>query len=177
MSINYKTKSGEKLQEEIKLLGSNLVGLELGVWYGVNMGHLLEECPNISMLYGVDPYLEYTDWNRHIPNNEIKQAKNHARLVSFRFARRCVLLECTSKEAINKIDALDFIFIDADHSYESCYLDLNLWYDKIKPGGLFSGHDYSLPGVNKALKQFREERNIQEEIKLIPNDVWCWVKK
>ena len=38
--------------------------------------------------------------------------------------------------------SLDFVFIDADHSYEGCLQDLRAWWPKVKPGGLFAGHDY-----------------------------------
>ena len=86
-------------------------------------------------------------------------------------------IKATSVEAASSSGApFDFIFIDGDHSYERCYEDLNLWYDRIRPGGLFSGHDFSLPGVNKALLQFRTERNIKGFFKVIPNDVWFWIK-
>ena len=39
-------------------------------------------------------------------------------------------------------NSLDFIFIDADHTYESVVKDLNAWYPKLKRGGIISGHDY-----------------------------------
>lgn len=36
----------------------------------------------------------------------------------------------------------DFIYIDADHSYEGVIRDLEAWWPKIKKGGLFCGDDY-----------------------------------
>jgi len=177
MSINYNTTSAVCLQDEIRKLGPNVVGLELGVWYGYNMGHLLEECSNIKTLFGIDPYLPYQDWNRFIDQGMMDAAYNSAKSICDNFPGRADLIKTTSAEAVSGCGApLDFIFIDGDHSYERCYEDLNLWYDKIRPGGLFSGHDFSLPGVNKALLQFRTERNIKGFFKVIPNDVWYWIK-
>lgn len=37
---------------------------------------------------------------------------------------------------------IDAIYLDANHSYEACKQDLELWYPKLKVGGIFSGHDY-----------------------------------
>lgn len=178
MSTRFKTTSAVCLQDEIKKLGSNVKGVELGVWYGYNMGHLLEECPNISMLTGIDPYLPYQDWNRYIGQELMDAAVSSTKQILSEFPDRSSLLIDTSLNiASATIDnTLDFIFIDGDHSYERCFEDLNAWYSKIRPGGLFSGHDFSLPGVNKALLDFRTQNNIKGFFKVIPNDVWYWIK-
>lgn len=56
-------------------------------------------------------------------------------------------------------EALDFCFIDADHSYESVMADLRAWWPKVKPGGTLAGHDYRgsapwLVGVTPAVHEF-----------------------
>lgn len=56
-------------------------------------------------------------------------------------------------------ESLDFVFIDAGHTYEDVYRDLRAWYPKVKPGGVFAGHDYThkgFPGVAKAVHEFIE---------------------
>jgi len=35
----------------------------------------------------------------------------------------------------------DIVFIDADHSYTSTLSDIRSWLPKVKPGGIFCGHD------------------------------------
>jgi hypothetical protein len=45
----------------------------------------------------------------------------------------------------------DFIYIDADHSYESVLSEMINWYPKLKSKGLFSGHDF-LPNFDYSLK-------------------------
>lgn len=39
--------------------------------------------------------------------------------------------------------SLDFVFIDADHSYEGVKKDIIAWLPKVKPGGILAGHDYA----------------------------------
>ncbi len=53
--------------------------------------------------------------------------------------------------------SIDFIFIDGDHQYGSVIKDLTNFYPKLKPGGLFAGHDYNAdlnPGVVRAVNEF-----------------------
>jgi len=72
-----------------------------------------------------------------------------------------------SVEAANEFEDLsaDFIFIDGDHSFESCYSDLVTWYPKLKEGGILFGHD-CVPGsgVSEAVEKFSKEYNINYKI-------------
>lgn len=50
--------------------------------------------------------------------------------------------------------SLDFVFIDANHSYEHVKADIQAWQPKIKVGGMLSGHDYGEPcGVKQAVDE------------------------
>ena len=48
----------------------------------------------------------------------------------------------------------DFVFIDADHSYEGCLADIKAWFPKVKKGGYICGHDYPrYDGVVRAVNE------------------------
>jgi len=50
--------------------------------------------------------------------------------------------------------SLDFVFIDANHSYEHVKADITAWKPKMKAGGMLSGHDYGEPcGVKQAVDE------------------------
>lgn len=53
-------------------------------------------------------------------------------------------------------ESLDFVFVDADHRYESVTADLRAWWPKIRPGGAMAGHDYDThwPEVVRAVDDF-----------------------
>lgn len=70
-----------------------------------------------------------------------------------------------NSENISKLyenNSLDFVFIDADHSYESVLNDILSWFPKVKENGILAGHDYNLEVVKKAvLKVFGNENSIE----------------
>lgn len=86
-----------------------------------------------------------------------------ARQKLFPFGNRSVVIRASSLAATPLVDddSLDFLYIDADHRYESVAADLAAWWPKLKKGGLFSGHDYvdgdffeGKFGVKKAVDKF-----------------------
>lgn len=54
-------------------------------------------------------------------------------------------------------EPIDYLYVDADHSYESVLADLRAWVPHVKPGGLILGDDYGsdmFPGVQQAWDEF-----------------------
>lgn len=48
----------------------------------------------------------------------------------------------------------DLVFIDANHDYESVLEDIEIWYPKVKRGGILVGHDYGVfEGVTRAVDE------------------------
>ena len=61
--------------------------------------------------------------------------------------------------------SLDFIFIDAEHDYQSVKQDIAAWEPKLKPGGWMAGHDYDLQGVRRAVNErFTTQRRLDTSI-------------
>jgi predicted O-methyltransferase YrrM len=57
--------------------------------------------------------------------------------------------------------SLDFVFIDADHKYESVYSDLIAWFPKVKSHKIIAGHDYNQPQVAKAVHEYFDRINLE----------------
>lgn len=50
--------------------------------------------------------------------------------------------------------SLDYVFLDADHTYEKVLQDIDAWRSKVRPGGMLAGHDYGEPcGVKQAVDE------------------------
>jgi predicted O-methyltransferase YrrM len=47
----------------------------------------------------------------------------------------------------------DFVFIDAEHTYDAVKADIQAWLPKVRPGGLIAGHDFDWAGVRQAVQE------------------------
>ena len=61
---------------------------------------------------------------------------------------------------------VDMVFIDANHSYDSCLADIHGWRPHVKPGGILCGHDFGpFPGVERAVSHLLSDKfNVKETI-------------
>jgi hypothetical protein len=39
---------------------------------------------------------------------------------------------------------LDFVYIDGNHNFENCTMDISKWLKKIRVGGIIAGDDYTV---------------------------------
>ena len=171
--------SGKGLAPVINSLGTGLVGLELGVARAETSYYLLENCPNIQMLFCIDPWLPYMDWNGMISNQLISDMKMAAMANLSHFADRVSVIEENSADAQAGVpdESLDFIFIDGDHAHQAALYDMTTYWPKVKKGGLFAGHDAGMASVDTALETFRVGYGITTPIKYCDNQCWYWVKE
>lgn len=148
--------------------------VEIGSWKGRSAAFLGVEIFNSGKpikLYCVDTWKgssEHQDMDC-IKNDSLFEEfiTNTKQLESVITPIRMPSLEAASQFEDNSID---FVFLDASHEYEDIKADIDAWYPKVKPGGLFAGHDYpAWAGVVKAVDEFANEYN-----KLIHVSEYCW---
>jgi predicted O-methyltransferase YrrM len=74
----------------------------------------------------------------------------------------------TSLEAagLYKDNSLDFVLLDASHTYEDVKADIQAWLPKIKSGGILAGDDYhvSWPGVINAVNEMFTDVQIVNDV-------------
>lgn len=78
--------------------------------------------------------------------------------------RNVRLMPSTTLEAAwSWTEPIEYLYIDADHSYESVLADLCAWVPHVKPGGVILGDDYgnrSFPGVQRAWDAFEQAHGL-----------------
>ena len=168
----------------IALHGPDLVGVELGLYRAESFCLLLQVCPNIKTLYGIDKWQPYTD---NI-NPDVAKIMDHksidlARETALHFIHfsgesdRAVILEEDTLEAASRFedDSLDFVFCDAHLSGEQLLDEMRAYYPKVKQGGIFAGHDWSTRPTRDAVRNFREEQGIDQAL-FMYDETFAWIK-
>jgi len=74
------------------------------------------------------------------------------------------LIPATTREAaIWWQQPIDFLYVDADHSYAGVLEDLEAWVPLVRAGGLIAGDDYDhprYPGVKQAWDEFEADQGL-----------------
>lgn len=160
-------------------LGDNIKCIEVGVNLGINSCMLLDMCPNIKELIGVDHYRAYQDWQSYIDQAVQDVAWSifveNAKVLGPKFT----LIKEKSVDAAKVLldNSFDFIFLDADHSMKAILQDLDSYWPKLKSGGIIAGHDGNLFSVNFAVLSWSRNKGIDpSEILTVNNNSWYWIK-
>ena len=170
-------------------LGLNGKAVEVGVRTGYFSRLILEE-GFFSCLYSVDPWKE-ADKDEYKSRDNVFQEEQEERYRMTvkrlkEYKERSKILRMTSFEASKLFDTntLDFVYIDANHEYEECKKDLELWWPKVKKGGVFAGHDYingmigfDPYGVKKAVDELSEQYKQRLFVMREKWPTWYLVKK
>ncbi len=117
------------------------IGAEIGTLRGDYAEVLCQEIPNLT-LFCVDPYREYKVsrlWHKQKDlDDAYKIAQDRLKNYKVKFIRD---FSVPVAEKF-KDDSLDFVYIDANHTFRNVVDDIDSWYKKVRPGGIISGHDF-----------------------------------
>jgi hypothetical protein len=156
--VRFRSQLGDYLNSH----GLTGVGVELGVSTGLFSEQLLRHWLGRTLCL-IDPWRHLSDYLDSFNASDKIMARRleiaRRRLEPWQERLRWFLE--TSEVAAKRFarGSCDFVYIDANHSYQHVCRDLQLWYPKVRPGGLFAGHDYF-----DATADAKLEPNISEHI-------------
>ncbi len=152
------------------------VGAEIGVFAGELSCRLLQK-PDLT-LYMVDSWKQGDggdDFHANLTQNQQDYYLGATRAATAFAGERARIIVKDSVEAAHSIpdESLDFVFIDANHTYEACKADVLAWLPKVKPTGFIAGHDYENPGY----PTWGVKRAVEEVLGTVEVGAnYCWRK-
>lgn len=165
-------------------MGLTGTGAEIGVAFGENAEVILDgSC--LENLLLVDPWDDVPGQDQRGFGGAIKDWHGCFCYCSgklSRFGDRAKFVRMSSYDAAKTVadESLDFVYIDGNHMSPYVDDDLRMWYPKVKPGGIFGGHDYydrvQLPvflcDVKSAVDRFFSDKS--ETIHIVPDETPSW---
>lgn len=155
--------------------------VEVGVFKGINAKKFLDNM-NIEHAWLVDCWGHFDYEPQTMANHEIDKDPDFWKRVyeevleMFEDYRNVTVIKAWSHQAAEMIpDDLDFVYVDAEHTYEATIRDIELWLPKIKIGGWLMGDDYSWEGTHEAVNEFVQKYNY--ELHYGSNDTQWWFVK
>jgi len=154
----------------------DVIIIELGVFCGRSLGYLANKLIELGKthvkLVGIDYFSNSVTEEMLVRNNESLLYRGKPKKVLKNYSKRAVeknlseypnltIIKGNTYEEVVKIPA-DFIWIDADHTYEGVKKDLEAARQSLKYGGVIGGHDYGvLVEVTQAFDEFIANRYVE----------------
>lgn len=128
------------------LLPHNATAVEIGTHRGSFAEALLQQFD--GTLYCVDHWLANYDPTDPASGGNREEDYQTTLQRLERFGPRAIVLRTTSELASQQFAdrTLDLVYIDGCHQEASVKQDMQLWWPKVKAGGMLAGHDVVCPG-------------------------------
>jgi hypothetical protein len=144
---------------------NNAVVAEIGVRRG-EFSKIIYDLKTPKELYLIDLWESHEEYKKDPINKELLSQYYENVCNDFKDIPSVKIIRDWSHLAAEKFPDkyFDWVFLDANHSYDAVKKDLIAWFPKIKSGGIFSGHDYTLHkwiGVKPAVDEFMEENGLE----------------
>ncbi len=140
------TTYGDLLYGLVKALKPT-VAVEIGTYKGFSalcMAKALHE-NEYGLLHTVDPNSKFSF--EGVPDSLLCRIQHHK-------------MNSTSQEfheLLEKLDPVDFAFVDGNHSYSYCNRDFDAVYPHISEGGIIALHDSDKPGVRQVVNEISDK--------------------
>lgn len=147
---------------------------EIGVYKGYTSRIIKDRFPHCNLVM-IDPWIDQQlNAKMYRENGPVDWEDIYNAVLEEFSGRGCSIIRTDSCTAAYMMqpESFDFVFIDADHSYQAVKKDIHHWMPKVRDGGLLCGHDYSSRGANKGVMKAVDECIGQDNIVVGSRKTW-----
>lgn len=149
---------GMKRADLAKLFGeiNFKIGAEIGVLSGEYSEVLCRLNPK-AKIYSIDSWISYSEFPDFTKKNVLSNCYNTAVKTLGKY-KNSNIIKKTSMDAIRDFadESLDFVYIDANHTFEYVFKDVTKWSKKVRKGGIVAGHDFEEHIAKKAFGEVKQ---------------------
>lgn len=136
--------------------------LEIGSFLGSSAAFIAAH-PSIEWVICVDPFEDHTDWSkmlaeRGVPNPYFEPFREALQELGLWY--KIISIHGQSQKVAWAMPKVDLVYVDGDHSYESCKADIELYLPKARKVICGDDHhrmpdgNYEFPGVARACEEY-----------------------
>lgn len=159
--------NSSQIEEIFRENDINIV-VEVGSWLGGGSTQHFAKLvmPKKGIVYSIDTWLgNKTPQIEHVTDDKILPKAYQqflSNMIHWGYESIVVPIKKTSLDASQIVNlSPDLVYIDANHSFDSVYQDLTVWYPHIKNHGILCGDDWPCIGVQSAVKKFADENGLR----------------
>lgn len=154
-------------EDIVNFIKSGWIVAELGV-FKAEFSEILYK-KELDKLILVDPFMGYIcSGDKNGNNIEILNGDLlfESSINKFKDRNNVTIVRAFSQIFLNQLpdNFLDMVYIDTTHEYNQTLTELELSKNKVKEGGIISGHDYDInrfPDVYNAVNEFSAKYNLE----------------
>ncbi len=132
------TKLSSKYERPLKIV-------EIGAWLGKSSFYLVENHSPRGIIYIIDTWKGSKN-ELETNHKKVKQVNIYERFLKNMAIHdgKFIPIQNTSVNAAKLFDdnSIDFVYIDAEHTYDAVKQDIKNWMPKLTEFGIIAGHDY-----------------------------------
>ena len=141
-------------------LSENPIIVEIGSYMGESTEIFAQEFP-FATIYAIDPWINGYDDNDETSRADMIDVENQFDMRT-KYYKNIIKIKDFSLNVDVFSDDISMIYIDGSHKYEDVKADILYWRNKIKVGGIISGHDYELNNKHNHISGIK--RAVDEEL-------------
>lgn len=172
----FSDKEGLFYRDLVKPIKEGVV-VEVGCWKGKSTSYIGRLCnTNKTKLHCVDSWKGSTDEFDSGYQAMLRQEDVSAIFLKNMTDRgiRFILHKTHSLAASKEFEegTVDLVFLDSSHDYKAVRTDIEVWFNKVKWGGILAGHDYAPEhnGLRYAVDEFSSE--VESPVRRGEGSIW-----
>lgn len=152
--------------EQVQRARDGAVFVELGCWKGRSTSFMGVEIHNSGKqvtFYAIDHW-KGSDAETHDEDEDFQAGRIHEvflrNIEPVKQHVRWIKQDSAESASLFVDGSVDFVYVDASHTFEAVAKDLDAWWPKLKPGGVIAGDDWQFTGVARAVTEFAQRMGV-----------------
>lgn len=143
--------------------------IEIGVYQGASLLSIADILKNNkTKVYAIDPWeLNSEEIGYQYQNKEfMTKSRKLFESINQKYKLGIEIIQDMSQYCSGRFkdNSIDMVFLDGDHTFITVLKELELYWPKVKKGGMIAGDDYTWESVKQAVDKFSKDKMLKLDL-------------